>query len=182
MKMTKEQTQKIVLSVLFSIVIIYSYNEYILAPMAKKKITLAKQIADLEPKIIETKGVIAKAKSFEQDVPKAELMIRQVNQMIPDGSPLAWFPTRLGDHFRSVGVERVSTKMGGESPEKDAVGFRRQAWSIEIPKADFMAMAGGIASYENKEVLNEITTLNIEAGLDPIDQQKFSLVVQSLVK
>ena len=47
--------------------------------------------------------------------------------MIPEGSPVAWFPTQMADFFKDKGIDRVSTRMSGETVDKELPKFRQIA-------------------------------------------------------
>src|SRR5258708_34015826 len=101
---------------------------------------------------------------MENDSTLTKMPMRQVEAMIPEGSPVAWFPTRMADFFKKLGIDKASTRMTGETGEKELPGFRRISWGVDLPKVDFVIFAQAIAALENDEPLLAITAMQVEAS------------------
>ncbi len=125
---------------------------------------------------------ITKVKTVEAQSPEAKRIVRQVEAMIPDGSPVAWFPPRMNEFFKKNGIDKVVARMNNDSLDKDYPGYRRVNWGVELPRVDFMPFAAAIADLENTEPLLEIQSLEIEAGRDEAQMQRASLVLSNLVR
>jgi len=108
--------------------------------------------------------------------------MRQLAAMIPDGSPVAWFPPRMGDFFKKQGIDKVATRLTGEALEKELEGFRKLSWGIDLPKVEFATYAQAIATLENDEPLLEINAMQIDASRDDVESQHVSLIINNLVK
>ena len=136
----------------------------------------------LDPQIASANGQIAKVKTYETQSPEAMRIVKQVEAMIPEGSPVAWFPPKLSEFFKKSGIDKVTARVNNESLDKDYAGYRRVNWGVELPRVDFMAFAAAIADLENEEPLLEIQSLEIEAGRDEAQMQRATLVLNNLVR
>jgi Tfp pilus assembly protein PilO len=182
MSMSKEEKQKIFLCVLFGIGIVYAYFEFGLGPQKRKQEYAQKEIVTLEPKIAEAKKQIASRDNLKARVPQAEARLAQINQMIPEGSALAWFPTLVGDFFKSSGNERVTTRLVSDVADPAVEGYRRVSWNIEIPKTDALQAASILAGFENQQPLVECLSVLIEAIHDDPQYQKVTLTLVNSVR
>lgn len=182
MKLTKDQTQKIALGVLMMIGVVYSYFDFLLGPVQRGGAVAYSNMDGLDPQIASANGQIAKVKTYETQSPEAMRIVKQVEAMIPEGSPVAWFPPKLSEFFKKSGIDKVTARVNNESLDKDYAGYRRVNWGVELPRVDFMAFAAAIADLENEEPLLEIQSLEIEAGRDEAQMQRATLVLNNLVR
>lgn len=182
MKLGKDEIQKLVLGGLLFIGMVYSYFDLLLFPLKKRQEAALKSTVALGPEIQNAQAQIKKTQDLERSVPEKTVVLRQVDAMIPEGSPVAWFPTKVGDFFKRQGIEKATTKMNSEIPEKELPGFRRLAWGIDFPKVVYNQFGGAIAALENEEPLLEIRTLQIDASRDDAESQRSTITVHNLVK
>jgi hypothetical protein len=182
MKLGKEEIQKIVLGVLLLFGLIYSYFDLLLGPLGKRADITHKSAIGLVPQIQNSNAQVQKAKDMENDAPNAAIVMRQVEAMIPEGSPVAWFPTRISDFFKKQGIDHVSTRMTGDAGDKEVPKFRHIAWGVDIPRVDFVTFGQAIANLENEEPLLEISAIQIDASRDDVESQHIFLTVNNLVR
>ncbi|HSI11728.1 MAG TPA: hypothetical protein VK961_06770 [Chthoniobacter sp.] len=182
MKLGKEEIQKIVLGGLLMLGVIYSYFDLLLGPLTKRAEQTQVSINALGPEIANAKAQIAKSHQMEADAPKDTLPMRQVEAMIPEGAPVAWFPTRMTEFFKKQNIDKASTRMTGESVDKDMPGFRRIAWGVDLPKVEFVPFGQAVAALENEEPLLEISAMQIDSSRDDVEMQHAFLTVNNLVK
>ena len=182
MKLGKEEIQKICLSGLLLLGVVYSYFDLLLGPLMTRQQQTQTNVNALGPEIASAKAQIAKTKQLELDTPKLTLPMRQAQAMIPEGAPVAWFPTRMGEFFKKQGVDRASTRLTAETPEKELKGFRRITWGVDLPKVEFMTFGQAVATLENEEPLLEITALQIDTSREDVETQHAFLTVNNLVK
>jgi hypothetical protein len=181
MKLSKDQIQKITLGSMLFCGVIYSYFEFLLGPLSAGRSQAAKDTEALAPKIAAARTQIAKTKAIEAKSPGSQKVIEQVKQMIPEGAPIAWVPTRLTDLFKQEGVEKASARMAGEHSEKELSGYKKLAWAVEIPHVEFITFAGALSALENGEPLMEVQTVEVEAGRDDVQFQRVSLTLHNIV-
>lgn len=182
MKLGKEEIQKLVLGVMLLIGVVYSYFDLLLAPLVKNQAAARQKIESLKPEIASAKAQIASTKELEKSAPAALLTTQQVEAMIPEGSPVAWFPTRMAEFFKKQGFDKTFTRMNSEVPEKELPGFRRLTWSVDLPKVEFVPFAKAVATLENEEPLIEISNLQMDASREEVEMQHALLTVNNLIK
>ena len=182
MKLGKEQIQRLMLGVLLLIAMIYSYFALLLGPLNVQQASTRKAIAAITPQIEAANAQIRRAQTVEQNAPAARATLDQINSLIPDGSPVAWFPPMIAEFFKARGIEKAATRMNNEFPEKDLPGFRRIAWSIDLPRVGFIPFATALAQLENEEPLLEITAVQLDSAPDNVELQRALLTVSNIVK
>jgi hypothetical protein len=101
--------------------------------------------------------------------------------MIPEGSPLAWFPPRVADYFKKQGIDKVGARPNSDAVDKELTTYRKLNWGVEIPRCDFMPFGAAVADLENGEPLLEIQALEIEVSRDEVGVQRANLTVNNLV-
>ena len=182
MKLGKQEIQKLILGVLILIGVVYSYFDLLLFPEMASQAALKKSIEALGPEINTAQGQVKKTADLQKASPPKLQIIPQVHAMIPDGSPVAWFPTRIGDFFKRQGIDKTAIKMNNEFPEKELPGFRRLAWTVDLSKVDFAQFGTAVCALENEEPLMEITSIQIDASRDDVESQHVVLTLNNLLK
>ena len=182
MKLGKQEIQKIVLGCLLLVGIVYVYFNMLLGPLTQRQEVIRKSIADLEPQIAAAQAQIKKTEGIESAAPQADATVAQVDAMIPEGSPVAWFPTKIGDFFKRQGVDKAATRLNNEYEDKTLVGFRHISWSVDLPRIDFVPFSAALAQFENEEPLVAIGGLQIDTSRDDAEAQHVLLTVHNLVK
>jgi ribosomal protein L29 len=182
MKLNKDQKQKILLGAMLMIGVVYATNEFLLSPLAAERVQLAESMTQNEPKLREMRGQIARAKDLMLKAPEAKKTVKQVEAMIPEGAPIAWFPPRVADFFKQHGIDRVSAKQNNETPDKELAEFRKLSWAVELPSCDFLPFAAALAEFENAEPLFEVSGFDIASSREQPDSTRVSLTVQNLIK
>jgi hypothetical protein len=182
MKLNKDQKQKIILGSMLMVGVVYATNDFLLSPLAAERATMAQTMTDAQPKVREMRGQLARTRDLATKGPLAEKTVKQVNMMIPDGAPIAWFPPKVADFFKSRGIDKAAAKMNNESVDKDLAGYRRLVWAVEIPRVDYVPFGNAIAELENSQPLFEITGFELIATRESPDALRASLTVQNIVK
>jgi hypothetical protein len=182
MKLGKEEIQKLVLGSLMLVGLIYCYFAMLLGPLALQKTQNEKKTQEIRAKIVAAKKELKQAQDVEAAAPQHALVLKQINALIPDGSPVAWFPVRVTELFKQYGLDHTTTRVTQESPEKELAGYKRLTWGVEISKAEFVPMAEAVASFESNELLAEISGVQIETTLDSLGTQRVLLTVNNIVK
>lgn len=182
MKLGKEEIQKLVLGLLLFFGLIYSYFDLLLGPLSKRQDATQASIVSLGPEIANAKAQIEKTRQLEAGAKAAQQTARQVDSMIPEGSPVAWFPTHMGEFFKRQHIDKALTRMNGELPDKELPGFRKLVWGVDLPKVEFVSFAEAVAVLENEEPLYEIAALQIDASREDVEAQHALLTLNNLVK
>ncbi len=182
MKFDKEEIQKIFLGGLLLLGVAYSYFDMLLFPLQKRMNATRTSIEALAPEMRKAEAQISRAEELQRSAPAKIAVISQVNAMIPEGSPVAWFPPRVADFFKRQGIEKVASKYHSELPEKELTGYRRLSWGLDLPKVDFAQFGKALCALENEEPLLEVTSLQIDTLREDIANQRATLTVQNIVK
>jgi hypothetical protein len=182
MKLGKEEIQKIFLGGLMLIGLLYCYFAMLLMPLGLSKVQNEKKTEEFRAKIVAAKKELKQAQDVEASAPQHAVLLKQINALIPEGSPVAWFPVRVTDLFKQYGLDRTSTRMTQEATDKELTGYKRITWGVEISKAEFGPMGEAIASFENNELLAEISGVQIETTLEAAGTQRVLLTVSNIVK
>ena len=181
MKLSKDQKQKLLLGGMLVMGVVYAYFEFLLGPLRKAEMAAKNGMTELEPKIAMANAQIAKVANLRAKQPEAERYMAQVKGMIPEGSPIAWFPPRLVEFFKKHGVEKITARLNNETIEKELIGFRRLNWSLEAPHVDFISFATALAALENAEPLVEVQSFEAEAGREDVGVQRVAVILNNLI-
>jgi len=182
MKLGKDEIQKLILASLIVMGVVYSYFNLLLGPLAKSQEATRKSVTALGPEIAAAKAQIKRTEEVEKTAPASMETLRRVMAMIPEGSPVAWFPPRVSDFFKKQGLDKTSTRLNTEVVEKEMVGFRRMNWGIDLPKVGFVPFATALAALENEEPLLEINNLQLDVSREEVEMQHALLTVSNIVK
>jgi hypothetical protein len=181
MKLTKDQIQKIALGVMMLFGVVYAYFEFLLTPLKAARMAAIKETAALDPKIDAARAQMAKTAAVEKKSPEARQLLDRVKAMIPDGSPVAWVPTKVSDIFKRDGVEKTSVRMVGEVQDKELHGFSRYSWTVDVPSVEFVSLGNALSALENLEPLMDIQAMEIEAGRENVQFQRAAFTLNNLV-
>ncbi len=183
-KFTKDQLQKIILSSLLMAGLIYCYFTFLIAGLNKADLANAAGIEDLDKKIATAKSTIKRSGSVEDSARSAEETIAQVNDMIPEGAPIAWFPPRMAAFFARHNLKGITTRSSGIDTTPDPVmhDYRNANWTLDIPQVGASALGITLAGLENEEKLLEVTRLQVSTQADAPEKQRVSLNLLTLLK
>lgn len=182
-KLSKDQIQKLALSALGFIVLVYVYLNFFLAPLAKSRATMEKTIADLQRKIEASKVEVPKTTALERQASTATTRYAALQALTPEGAPIAWFPPRIKLFFASQQIDKTAVKLDGSStfPQPQLADWVRYLWQVEMPQTDFATVGKAIAELENAEPLLSITRLNIRPTTDNPEFQQVSLTASTTI-
>lgn len=184
MKLEKEEQQKLILGALMLVGVIYGYFNVLLGPAKMQQANAEKSIAALKPQIDEAKKQIKTTQDLEAEAPKSQALINQINTMIPDGSPVSWFPPRVVEFFKHHKIEKIADPrmIGDPVPEKDLPGYRRLTWMLDLPHVEFVPLAAALADLENSEPLLEINKIEIGSNREETGFEYILISVNNLAK
>lgn len=174
LNLTKDQIQKLLLSSIGFVVLLYVYFSFFLGPLNRSRDSMLVSINDLTGKVGSSKNVMAKASNLEKQASAATTRFAALKTMSPEGAPIAWFPPRMKAFFASQQIDRATARLEGNVPFKDVdlSDWMRYNWLLDLPQTDFATLGKAVAELENTEPLLSIHHLNIRAlGEDPQFQQ-----------
>lgn len=181
-KLSKEDIQKIVLGVLLGVGVVFGYFQWLLSPLQARHKTMSKNVSALSPAISRAKSLLARDADVRAQAPIAQATLVQINSMIPEGAPVAWFPTLVADFFKNQGIDKATTRMNSEGPHPSLPGYRRISWTVDLPKVECLNFGNAIASLENTHPLVSIDTIAIDSIREEPDAQHVVLTLSNIVK
>ncbi len=183
-KFTKDQLQKIILSSLMMIGLIYCYFTFLIAALNKSDSDTASSIDKLDKQIAAAKTNLKRSANVEEQARSSEELLAQVNDMVPDGAPIAWFPPRMNTFFARHGVKSVTVRNVGidSAPDPTIKDFRNANWTVDIPQIGATTLGITLAGLENEEKLLEITKLQVSTQAEAPEKQRVSLNLLTLLK
>ncbi len=173
-KISKDQIQKIVLSALGFVALLYVYFSFFLGPLNKGRATAEAGIADLQGKLSSSKSEMAKAKNLSRQAAEATARFAALKALSPEGAPIAWFPPRLKLFFANQSVDKATIRLDGSAPfkEPEMAEWEKYSWAMDFPQTDFATLGHALAELENSEPLLAVLRIDIKAvGSDPEFQQ-----------
>jgi len=182
-KLSKDQIQKLALSSIGFVVLLYVYFSFFLGPLNKSRASAEKTIADLQGKLDSSKTEIAKAASLEKQAAAAETRFAALKALNPEGAPIAWFPPRMKAFFATHQIEKAAVRAESNSAytEPEMAEWNKYAWLVELPQTDFSTLGKAMAALENAEPLLTIPRLAIKAVGDNPQFQQVTLTAHSAI-
>ena len=182
-KLSKDQIQKLGLSAIGFVVLLYVYFSFFLGPLTKGRETAERTMKDLQAKLASSKTDIQKAQNLERQAEAATGRFAAMQALSPEGAPIAWFPPRMKLFFANHNIEKAGIRADSNSPFKEAemADWTRYVWQIDLPQTDFVTAGKAIADLENTEPLVSVRRINIKAGADNPQFQQISLTAHSAI-
>ena len=183
-KLSKDQKQKIFLSSLLMLGLVYCYFSFLITPLGKGDVAAAAAIEALDAKIAKSKSTLKRSKAVQEQARTAEETLAQVGDLIPDGAPIAWFPPRIHAFFDRHALKGSIVRPGAldSAPDPALHNFRTADWTIDLPQAGLIPLGIALAGLENEEKLLEITRLQISTPADNPEKQHVSMNISTLLK
>jgi hypothetical protein len=182
MKLEKAELEKLVLGALLFSGVTYGYWAFLLSPLRLREKQVGVVELDLDRKLKEAREKVAKGERARMEGPLVQQVLDQVAGMIPEGAPVAWFPSQISTVFRENGIGKSAVRLISESPEKALEGYTRTVWAVEVPKAEFIPLARSVAALENGHPLVEVTSMGVESNRDDPERMRVVLGLRRLVK
>ena len=180
-KFTKDQIQKIALSTLGFIGLIYCYFNFFLGPLNRSRETMTATIAGLQAQTASSKTEMKKTANLEIQAKEATGRYEALKRMTADGAPIAWFPPKMRTFFGTQGIEKVTARLesSGDFKQPEMADWIKDTWAIELPQSDYRDLGKAIAALENSEPLLAVQQVSIHAVPEEPQFQQVSLVVQT---
>jgi hypothetical protein len=182
-KLTKDQVQKMVLSAIGFVGLLYVYFSFFLGPLNKSRTAAEARIADLQTKIASSKSELAKVNNLEQQATTATSRFAAFKALSPEGAPIAWFPPRMKTFFASHQIEKSTARLETNGPFKqpELADWQRYTWQIDLPQTDFATAGKAIAQLESSEPLLAVTKLSIKGDASDPQFQQVNLTANTTV-
>ena len=184
-KFSKDQIQKMSLSVIGFFILLYVYFSFFLGPLNRSRDSMLATIADLQSKMGNSKNELLKVKNLERQASAATDRFAALKALIPEGAPIAWFPPRIKTFFANENIDKANARLDTTEAfsQPELSEWVNDGWTIDIAESDFATLGKAIAKLENTEPLFTITKLSIRASAaEPQYQQVTMSVDTTLVK
>jgi hypothetical protein len=182
-KLTKDQLQKIVLSAIGFVVLLYVYFSFFLGPLTKSRAAAEARIADLQAKIASSQTHLTKVRNLEERATTATARFAAFKALSPEGAPIAWFPPRMKLFFANQQIEKSTVRLENNGPFKqpELADWLRYTWQIDLPQTDFATAGKAIAQLESSEPLLSVSRLSIKADASDPKFQQVNLTANTTV-
>lgn len=182
-KISKDQIQKLALSSVGFIVLLFVYFNFFLGPLNKSRSTMTARITDLQNKVGASKNEMTKATNLEQQASAATARFTALKALSPEGAPIAWFPPRMKAFFANHEIDKAAARLDatGQFKQKELASWTKYTWLVDLPQADFIALGKAIAELENTEPLLSIVKINIRASAEQPQFQQVTLSAATIV-
>lgn len=182
-KLSKDQIQKLALSIVGLIVLLYVYFNFFLGPLARSRNTALTTIKQRQAQLDGSKEEINKAAKLEQTAKAATGRFAALKGLNPEGAPIAWFPPRMKAFFASQQIDKAVARLdsSGAFKQSELTGWTRYNWLIELPQTDYAALGKSLSELENSEPLLAVTKLNIHTLPEQPQFQKVDIAVENVI-
>ena len=182
-KFSKDQVQKVGLSIVGLVVLLYVYFNFFLGPLGRSRNTAMATIKERQAQLDGSKEEITKAAKLEQTAKAATTRFAALKVLNPEGAPIAWFPPRVKTFFASQQIDKAVARLENSGPFKqnELPGWIRYNWLIELPQTDYAALGRAIAELENSEPLLAVSRMNIHTLPEQPQFQKVDLSVENII-
>jgi len=177
-KLTKDQIQKMALSAVGFVILLYVYFSFFLGPLAKSRNAAEANIASLQAKLAGSKTEMTRAATLEKEATDATTRYAALQALSPEGAPIAWFPPRIKAFFANQQIDKVTTKPDGAAgvyKQAELAEWSKFSWQIDLPQTDFATVGKAVAALENNEPLLSISKLSIRAATEDAQFQQVVL-------
>ncbi len=159
--LNKDQIQKLALSTIGFIVLLYVYFSFFLGPLNNSRDTAEAQITELQGKVASSKNELSKTANLEKQADASTKRFAALKALSPEGAPIAWFPPRLKAFFANQEIDKATARFETSVPfkETDLAGWMRYNWAIELPQADFSTLGKAVAALETPSRFLRLHTL-----------------------
>ena len=182
-KLSKDQIQKMVLSAIGFVALLYVYFTFFLGPLSKSRTASEARMAALQTKITSSRSELLKTSNLEQQATDATTRFAAFKALSPEGAPIAWFPPRIKLFFANQQIDKSTARLEGNGPFKqpELAEWQRYTWQIDLPQTDFATAGRALAQLENTEPLLSVSRISIKADSNDPQFQQVNLTANTTV-
>ena len=182
-KLSKDQIQKLMLSSMGFIVLVYVYFSFFLGPLNNSRDAAMVQIDALQDKVANSKNELAKTAKLEQQAAASTKRFAALKALSPEGAPIAWFPPRMKAFFANQEIDKATARLetSGAYKETDLANWMRYSWLLELPQADYASLGKAVSALENTEPLLSIMRISVKALPEDPQFQQITLVASTAI-
>jgi hypothetical protein len=182
-KFNKDQIQKIVLSVIGFIGLIYCYFNFFLGPLNRSRESMSQTIIELQAKTASSKNELKKTDNLEVEAKQATGRYESFKRTTAEGAPIAWFPPKMRSFFSNQGIDKAAVRLeaSADFPQSELSSWLKDSWVIDLPQSDYGVLGRAIAELENTEALLSVQKVSIRAIPDVPQYQQVALSMQTVL-
>jgi hypothetical protein len=182
--MKKDKIQKIVLSAVGFVILLYVYFNFFLGPLNRSRNTMLASMKEKQSKLDSSKSEMSKAATLEKQAKTATMRFAAFKALNPEGAPIAWFPPRIKVFFANEQIDKAVARLEGSAVFKQAelADWLKYSWVINTPQADYARVGKAIADLENAEPLLSIMKISIHSIQDQPQFQQVDLVASNIIQ
>jgi hypothetical protein len=183
LNLSRDQIQKLALSTIGFVVLLYVYFSFFLGPLNKNRDSMLTSINELKSKKDSSANEMTKTANLEKQASAATKRFAALTNLSPEGAPIAWFPPRMKMFFSTQRIDKTTARLESNVPYKEAdlSGWTRYNWTIDLPQTDFSTLGKAVAELENTEPLLSIHHINIHALADDPQFQQVTVSVATAI-
>lgn len=183
-KFKKDQIQKIGLSFVGFVFLLFVYFNFFLGPLNRSRNATLTAMKDRQTKLEASKTDLSKAATLEQQAKSATTRYAALKALNPEGAPIAWFPPRIKVFFANQQIDKAVARLetSGGLKQGELSGWTKYSWVIDLPQADYATLGKAIADLENTEPLLAVTKLTIQALPDQPQFQQVDLRASNMIQ
>jgi hypothetical protein len=183
-KLNKNQIQKLALSAMGFVFLLYVYFTFFLGPLNKSRATTMAAIEDRQRKLDSSKSEMARATNLERKAKDATARFAALKALSPEGAPIAWFPPRMKVFFANQQIDKAVARLESNAAfkEPELAAWTKYNWLIELPQADFASLGKAIAELENAEPLLTVTKLSIHTMPESAQFQHVAIAATTAIE
>ena len=184
LKLNKDQMQKVGLTAVGFIFLLYVYFSFFLGPLNRSRNSMLAKMRDKQSKLNSSKDDLNQVGALERQAKTATARFAALKALNPEGAPIAWFPPRMKVFFANQQIDKVVARLEGSSPFKqgDLSGWSKFAWLIDLPQADYVTLGKAVAELENSEPLLSITKISIHASPEDPEFQQVVVMANNIIQ
>jgi hypothetical protein len=181
-KLNKDQIQKIVLSTLGFIGLIYCYFNFFLGPLNRSREAMNKTIGELQAKTASSISEMKETDKLEAKAREATRRYEAFKQTTADGAPIAWFPPKMRTFFGDHGIDKATVRLesSADFPQSELSAWLKDGWVIELPQSEYGVLGKAIAELENTEALLSLQRVSIRGIPDEPQYERVTLYAQTV--
>jgi len=183
-KFNKDQIQKMALSGLMLVILIYCYFQYLLGPLDRAQKLNTAAIGTLQGQVETARKQVKLGRNAVARSEASVATMQSIEGLIPKEAAIAWFPPLVNQFFQKHGIPKVALQLrstepvGGEGLER----FKYFSWDVTFPHASFATAISALSDFENEMPLLAIRSIKVDASSETPEQQRVVCEFRTLLK
>jgi len=183
-KLNKDQMQKVGLTMVGFVFLLYVYFTFFLGPLNRSRNSMMATMKSTQVKLDSSKDNLNKVAALERQAKAATVRFAALKALNSEGAPIAWFPPRMKVFFANQKIDKVGARLEGSSAFKqpELASWSKYSWLIDLPQTDYATLGKAVAELENSEPLLSITKLSIHATPADPEFQQVVLMASNIIE